>query len=167
MHKRWLITGLLLLILAVLAGVTDRTLVVVSGNITFSPDSRQHGDVILIAGNLVQPAGARIDGTLGILCCNGDVNGTVAGDLYLVTGNLRLRSMAAVGGELGTTSANVQRDPGATVGRTRAGMGFWLTLLRAVALAPLLGVTGLLTIVIGLFRTRRRKGGLSPMAGEP
>lgn len=163
MGNRWLIAGLALLALAAAVWMSGATLLVYAGNVDLSPGGRQGGDLVLLSGNVTVPAGARIDGSLLVLCCNVDSDGAVAGNLYLTTGNLRLGPSASVGGEVGTTAANVMVDPRATVQGEGVWPGFWLTLLRALGLAPALGLAGVAAVAVGLWRRRAR--GAAPAPG--
>lgn len=157
MRERRIAAGLLLLGLAALIWAIDTTTIIYQGNLTLSPDSRQRGDLVVLSGNVIVPAGARIDGSLAMLCCNVIVEGAVAADLYLASGNVRLGPQATVGGAIATIAANASVDPRAVVEGRQAGPGLWLTLLRALALAPALALAGAALIIAGWWRGRRQR----------
>lgn len=156
MTDRLTVSGLLLLALAALIWAVDPTTVSYQGNLTLSPDARQRGDLVVLSGNVLVPAGARIDGALAMLCCNVIVDGALAGDLYLASGNVRLGPRARVGGAIDTIAANADIDPRAVVEGRQAGPGLWLVLFRAIALAPALALGGALLIIAGWRRARRQ-----------
>jgi formylmethanofuran dehydrogenase subunit C len=154
MRNRALMLGVILLILAVGAWMTDRTQVIYSGNLTLDTTAVQHHDMLVLSGNVELLAGAQIDGTLLVVCCNVMFDGEVAGDLYLLSGNLMLGPQAVVAGEIGTLTVNANLHPQAVVAGQRVGVGMELMLLRTFVLPPVLAFSGLIMLGVGLLRRR-------------